>query len=100
MRNSIISIFISIIVILLSISVNITIAEEFVKADGKTKALFWLVEMGFIFKYYFLFGSLVSGILLFKAFRKKENQKIKLIALVLLLTGILSVVLKFWNWFV
>lgn len=99
MKYSIISILISIIVVLLSISVNITIAEEFVKADGKTKALFWLVEMSFSFKYYFLIGSLISGIFLFKAFRKNENHKIKITALVVLLTGILSVVLSFWNWF-
>ena len=100
MKYSLISIFLSCIVISLAIWVNVSIAEDYLNAKGKTRALFGLIEMGYTYKYYFLIGSLASGILVWKASRNKENRKIRISAYLFLLLGILSVVLSTWRWFV
>ena len=97
---NVVSSFISIAIILFLISINITIAEQYLKSDGKTKALFWLIEFGFSFKYYFLLASLLSGYFLFKAYKKREIKMYLLISLFLLILNLLSIFLRFWTCFV
>ena len=97
---SIISLTLSIFVILFLISINKSIALQYINADGKTKALFWLIELSYSFKYYFLLASLVSGYFIFKAYKKKENKIYLIISLIILVISILSILISFWNVFI
>ena len=96
---SIFSSLISIAVILILISINKTIALQYINADGKTKALFGIIELSYSFKYFFLLGPFISGYILFKAYKKRE-PKIHIIgSLVFLIISLLSIFISFWNFF-
>lgn len=100
MKYSLSSILISLIVIFGAIRVNNLIAQAYLKATGKTKALFGLTELMYAYKYYFLVGSLAAGILVWHASLKKEKLKWRITAGLFVLVSILAVVLKMWTWFV
>ena len=98
MKYSLSSILLSLIVICAAVWVNSSIAQDYLQSDGKTRALFGLIELFYTFKYYFLIGSMISGILLVLAYREKE--KLQISAVIFLSVSVLSVVLKVWKWFV
>lgn len=100
MKYSLTSLLLSLLVIALAIWVNVSIVQDYQEADGKTRALFGLKELFYSFKYYFLAGSLISGVLLLMAFWEKENSKMRIPASLFLLLSVLSVVLRIWTWFV
>ncbi|MCX8531971.1 hypothetical protein [Chryseobacterium luquanense] len=100
MKFSVISILLSLITILLSIKVNVNILNYYLSTDGKTQALFGLTELKYSYKYYFLIISLISSLFLFLAFKTKELKKFKYLGIFILSSGIASVFIGFWKWFV
>lgn len=76
------------------------IAHRYGNADGKTKALFWLIELSYSFKYYFLICSLISSLFLFKAIKKREAKIYVFASLFILIISLLSIFISFWNFFI
>jgi len=89
---SAISIILSLANIAMIIKINHDIAIRYLSSDGKTKALFGIIELQFNYKYYFILIGLLSLSLAILAIRKKGNILITQIATIL---GILSTALIF-----
>ena len=94
--NSTISIFLSLLCILIIIWVNVKIANQYLSSDGKTQVLFGIVEiLSFLYKYWFIglsIGSIIASIL---GKKKNEGKRIfwfsisfGLISLILIFTPI------------
>lgn len=91
--NSMISIILSILCILIITWVNVKIAKQYLSSDGKTQALFGIVEtLSFSYKYWFIglsIGSIITAIL---GKRKNEGKQIFWISMAL---GIISMIIIF-----
>lgn len=94
---SIISLLISILCIGFIVKINIDIADVYKSADGKTQALFGLVEMAFLYKYYCLFFCLVSLVMAFIAKRKEELNIMTRLALAFSIMSVIIVFIKIWK---
>ena len=96
-----ISIFVSIISIIVTLLINRQLADAYLKSDGKTRALFGVIEiLQFGYQYYVTLLGGVSLILLFFCI-KGNNQKTKLIvALLLSLLAITIVFVRIWRLFI
>jgi hypothetical protein len=91
--NSTISISLSLLCILIVIWINIKIANRYLSSDGKTQALFGIVELlCYSFKYWFVGLSLGSMILSILGKRKNEGERIFWISVTL---GLISLILIF-----
>ncbi|KUJ50222.1 hypothetical protein [Chryseobacterium sp. JAH] len=99
MKYSLLSIVSNFIVIWFLVRINVSIFEKYINTDGKTKALFGLIELQYIYKYYFLSIILVSFIFLCYAYKKNEDIVVKIAALISLGLAILSIFINFWKWF-
>jgi hypothetical protein len=92
------SMAISIISIIITIAINICIAKEYLRVDGKTKALFGIKELfQFGFQYYVVvFGitALILGVI------AKDKRKLKLLVISISLFAILLVFIRLWKIFV
>ncbi len=100
MKYSALSIIISLMVLYLTVKVNVELAETYINSDGKTRLLFGLIELVYMFKYYYWIGSALSGAFLFISYFAFEPLKIRVVAFLLLLIGVLSIFISFWKWFV
>ncbi|UFH33589.1 hypothetical protein LNP04_07735 [Chryseobacterium sp. C-71] len=100
MKYSLPSITLNFIVIWLTLRINVSIFEKYINADGKTKALFGLIELQYSYKYCFLLIILVSVIFLFYSYKNNERVFMKIAALILLVLAILSIFTSFWKWFI
>ena len=91
--SSTISIILSILCILIITWINAKIANRYLSSDGKTKALFGIVEtLSYSYKYWFIglsIGSIITAII---GNRKKEGKKIFWISMTL---GIISMMIIF-----
>ncbi len=96
-----ISTCLSIISIIVTLVINGKIANNYIHASGKTKALFGLQEM-FLFGYQYYVAILGVLALLFVIFsiNKPETKFKKLITLFLSLIAITIVFLRIWRLFV
>ena len=94
----IISILLSLICILIITWINIKIANRYLSADGKTQALFGIVEtLSFAYKYWFIglsIGSIITSIL---GKRKKEGKNIFIISLTLSLISLMMIFIPIWR---
>lgn len=100
MKYSLLSIALNFIVIWFSVRINVSIFKKYINADGKTKALFGVIEIQYTYKYYFLLITLVSVIFLFYAYKKNEQIVVKIASLLLFVLALLSIFINFWKWFV
>ena len=92
------SIILSIICIISVIIVNFKIANQYFLSDGKTKALFGLIELTtFYYKYYFVILGILSLILGLLGIKKKELKLTYLIALSLSTLSIILVFIRLWK---
>ena len=92
------SIILSIICIIAVIIVNFKIANQYFLSDGKTKALFGLIELTtFYYKYYFVILGILSLILGLLGIKKKELKLTYLIALSLSVLSIILVFIRLWK---
>ena len=97
MKNKLIyiSIIISIISIIITTAINIRIANEYLRVDGKTKALFGLKEIfQFSYQYYVCLLGLAAMIFAMKANNRKVS---KIMTLLLAISTIVLVFVRFWR---
>lgn len=81
-------------------NVNLEILNDYSSTDGKTRAFYGLIELKYLYKYYFLIISLLPTVFLFFAFKNGELKPLKHTATFILLVGVLSIFIDFWKWFV
>ena len=91
-KYSTLSLLIGIVDILALVYINSLIAERYVHADGKTRAFFSLIEMGFYYKFYLLIPIVLGLVLARVAYRRKEN---KIMTIIGILSNLLAVVIMF-----
>jgi hypothetical protein len=91
--NSTISIVLSILCLLIITWINVKIANRYLSSDGKTKALFGIVEiLNYSYKYWFIVLSIGSIITAIIGKRKNEGKQIFWISITL---GIISMIVIF-----
>lgn len=90
---------ISLICIFFTIKANLEMAEIYKTADGKTKAMFGLIEWGYAYKYFYIIPLLYSLVIAFYS-TKKGTTKASLLAIGLALFSILLVFLRIWKWLI
>ncbi|HNP24739.1 MAG TPA: hypothetical protein PKM63_22065 [Panacibacter sp.] len=97
-KTSKVSIAISIISILITIAINIQIAKEYLRVDGKTRALFGIKELlQFGFQYYVaILGitALIIGVI------AKDKSKSTPFAISLSVFAIILVFMRIWELFI
>ena len=92
-RLSIISIVLSIVCLIVIMKINLDIAIRYLSSDGKTKALFGIIEItNFYYKYYFIILSLIAITIAIIASTRREKRSMNRIAYFI---GILSLTLIF-----
>ncbi len=90
------SILLSVISIALTVIINFQIAKAYLKASGKTQALFGLIEMlQFGYQYYVAGIALLSALL--AIINKGPGTSKKYMAIILSLGGLLIVFLRIWR---
>ena len=96
-----VSISLSIISIALSLLINIIIAKEYLRVDGKTRALFGIKELyQFGYQYYVVILGIISLIIAILSM-KGNNQRSKLLTAILLsLIALITVFARMWRLFV
>jgi hypothetical protein len=96
--NSTISIILSILCILIIAWINVKIANRYLSSDGKTQALFSIVEiLSFSYKYWFVGLSLGSIITLILGKRKKEGKRIFWISMTLATISLILIFTPIWR---
>lgn len=100
MKFSIISIFLSIVTLLLLVKINILILKDYWSTDGKTQILHGFLELKYSYKYYYLIISFISLFFLILAFKNREPEKFLYSAMFIFLLGTFSIIIGFWKWFV
>lgn len=97
-KFSVLSIILSIACVIAVIIVNLKIANQYLLSDGKTKALFGLIELTtFFYQYYFVALGIISLIFGLIAIKKKELKLLYQTALFLSILSIISVFIKLWK---
>ncbi|MGO4707534.1 hypothetical protein AB4Y90_00175 [Chryseobacterium sp. 2TAF14] len=100
MKYSIISILLSLITLFFSIKINLETLIDYLSTDGKSQAFHGLIELKYLYKYYFLILSFLSSLFLVFAFKINELKPFKHSAAFILILGIVSVFTAFWKWFI
>jgi len=78
--------------------VNYDIAYHYIHADGKTRALFGIIEyLSYSYKYYYLVSGILSLVLGLMVIRKNEIRPIDYFALVLSILSIIIVFIPIWK---
>ena len=96
--NSTISILLSMLCMLIIIWINIKIANQYLSSDGKTQALFGIVEtLNYSYKYWFVILSLGSIITSTLGKRKNEGKGIFWVAMTLSLMSLILIFTPFWR---
>jgi len=80
--------------------INAKIYIQFLHSDGKTKALFNIVEYQYFYKYYFLSLSIISLIFSLIAIKKKEKKGFIILSLISFILSVLFVTISFWRIFI
>ena len=97
-KMSIISIGLSVICIVLTLIINYRISLRFNSSDGKTQALFGIIELtNYSYKYYFVLLSLISLGFAIVAKRRKEPIKLNRIAMILGILSLGLIFLRIWR---
>ena len=90
-----ISIIISLISLIITIVINIRIANEYLRVDGKTKALFGLKEiLQFSYQYYVCILGVAAMIFAVNANNRTVS---KTMTLLLAISSIVLVFIRFWR---
>ncbi|HVX50374.1 MAG TPA: hypothetical protein VHB48_09455 [Chitinophagaceae bacterium] len=83
--------------VVITVAINLVIANRYLTADNKTRALFGIVETGFLYKYYFVIlalTGLISSLFIFNTGRAAKIATLfSLLSILLIFTGV-------WRWFV
>jgi hypothetical protein len=98
---SIYSIALSLLSIVISIFINIRIAQEYLRVDGKTRGLFSLNEMlTFGYQYYVALLGVTSLILSLLSLRSNARSKQKYAAIMLSIFALIVVFIRIWKLFI
>ena len=90
-----ISLSLSILSIIFTVFINIQIAKEYLRVDGKTKALFGIKELlQFSYQYYVAILGILALLL---ALFSKENQKSIILSASLAIISVALVFLRIWR---
>lgn len=94
---SLISIIVSGLSLIIIIKINYDIAHRYLESDGKTQALFGLIEIAnFYYKYYLISLALISLMLAIIGSKKSENKLINRIAYLIAFLTLIAIFLKIW----
>ncbi|MGE5107920.1 MAG: hypothetical protein ACM3H8_10270 [Sphingobacteriales bacterium] len=100
-KFSISSIIISVGCVVYLLILNYNLAQHYLSADGKTQALFGIIELTWLsYKIYvvpFLMLSLVFWIL---SIRKKEAKSLSILAAILSTLSVVLLFIRFWTWMI
>jgi hypothetical protein len=100
-RLSLFSIAISLTCIIAVIITNYNISICYLASDGKTQALFGLIEItNFYYKYYFLTLCFLSFLFLLFAKRRNEKKPIIWTALIFSFLSIISIFIELWEFMI
>lgn len=92
------SILLSTLCIFALLSVEWSIYFDYIKATGKTQALFGLTEMNYAStKFYLAGGGLIALVLAVIALRKKESKKTAKIAIIMAVITMVLPVTRIWR---
>lgn len=95
------SFFLSVIVIICVIIINVNILDDYNNVDGKTKAFYDAVVFSkYSFKHYLIIVSLVSLILIRLGFKNKEKRFHVKLSIILLIMSSISIFFNFWKLFI
>lgn len=100
MQRSLISTLVSVTGILILLKINNNIAAIYAVSGEKTRALFSVVEFGFLYKYFFAAFGITAIVLTIQAYRKQENKKWLLTATCLSSFAFLATFIKLWKFMV
>jgi hypothetical protein len=95
-----ISILLSIISIAATLFINHQIAEVYLKAHGKTRALFGITELRFGYQYYVATLGIAALIFAILGFKGNNSRSKKFVSALLSLTAIVMVFVKIWRLFI
>lgn len=96
--NSTISIVLSILCLLIITWINLKIANRYLSSDGKTQALFGIVEiLSYSYKYWLIGLSIGSIITAIVGKRKNEGKQIFWISMTLGITSMIIIFTPIWR---
>ena len=97
-KYSISSIGLSIICLIMTIQINHNIAQRYLSSDGKTQALFGIIEtFNFYYQYYFVVLSSISLIFAILGTRKKENRLPNRLAYIIGFLSLIFIFTRIWR---
>ena len=100
-KFSLISLIISIGSTLYLIILNYNLAQRFLSVDGKTQALFGIIELSWLnYKLYIVPFLILSLLLWVLSIRKKELRALSVTATILIVISIILVFIRIWRWMI
>lgn len=100
MQRSLIAILVSITGVIILLKINYNIANIWAMSGEKTRALFGMVEFGFLYKYSVAAFGITAIVLSYQAYRRKEEKKWVLISSALSCFAFGVTFVKLWKVFV
>jgi len=95
---SIISIMLSIACLIATLKTNHDIAIRYLSSDGKTKAIFGIIEITiFSYQYYFVILSLIAIVVAFIASKRRETRLINVISYFIGILSLLFIFVRPWR---
>ena len=95
------SISLSIVSIVITLFINYQIADEYLKSDGKTRALFGIKELyRFDYQYYVAILGIISLILAVLSIKNNDQRLKKIISVLLSILAITITFVRIWRLFV
>lgn len=83
------------------IILNYDLAKLYIKASGKTKALFGIIELSRLdLKTWIFIAGLTALILSLVAIKRKENKKLYQFSFVISLIAMILVFIRIWKWMI
>jgi hypothetical protein len=84
-------------VIILTIWINLAIAKDYKHADGKTRALFGIIEMTYGFQYWLALPGVIALVL---CLFTRDRSPFRLLCITLSIISIIFIFLRIWRIFV
>ena len=99
--SSIFALVLTLVVFIVILIINFSMAMRYHNADGKTRALFGIVELSeFSYKYYLLIPAVISVIFGVASITKKGDKRRAIIVLTISFISIILILLPFWRIFI
>jgi hypothetical protein len=94
---AVISLILGVLTIAILLWINLQIAHQYDSSDGKTRGLYGLIEIQYLYKYYLLISGFAALMLAIYSFRTPPRKTISVTALVCALLSIAFVFLRLWT---